>query len=87
MAANCRVVPRAMLGFVGVTAMDTRVAGVTVRVVGPEMLPEAAVIVDVPTATGVAFPLEPAALLMAATDVADELQVTDVVRSCEVLSE
>ena len=86
-AVNCRVVPRAMLGFVGVTAMDTRVAGVTVRIVDPETLPNVAVIVDVPAATEVAFPLEPEALLMVATDVTDELQVTNVVRSCVVLSE
>jgi len=87
MAVNCRVVPSAMLGVAGVTARDTSVAGVTVRVVDPEMLPDVAVIVVEPTATDVATPLEPAALLMAATPAADEFQVTDVFRSCVVLSE
>jgi hypothetical protein len=67
--------------------MDTSVAGVTVSVVDPEMLPDVAAIVVEPAATEVASPLEPAKLLMAATAAADELQVTDSVRSCVVLSE
>ncbi len=75
-AANCLVVPLAMLGLDGVTAMDTRVAGVTVSVSDPDMLPDVAVIV-----------VEPAALLIVATPVLDELQVTTVVRICVVLSE
>ena len=66
-----------MLGLVGVTAMDTSVAGVTVSVVDPDMLPDAAVIVVEPAAVEVASPLEPAALLMVATPVVDEFQVTD----------
>ena len=86
-AANCSVVLRAIPGLVGVTAMDTRVAELTVRVVEPEMLPEAAVIVAVPATTGVTFPLEPAALLTVATDVFDELHVTEAVISCVLLSE
>ena len=60
---------------------------VTVRTVVPEMLPDIAVIVVKPAATDVARPLEPAALLMVATPAADEIQVTDVVRSCVELSE
>jgi hypothetical protein len=67
--------------------MDTSVAGVTVRVVEPDILPDVAVIVVEPVATGVANPLKPAALLMVATAAADELQVTAVVRFCVVLSE
>jgi hypothetical protein len=67
--------------------MDTSVAEVTVSVVDPDMLPDVAVIVVEPAATEVANPLELAALLMAATTVADELQVTVVVKSCVVLSE
>jgi hypothetical protein len=86
-AVNCRVVPLAMLGLVGVTARDTSVAGVTVRMVEPVMLPNAAVIVVWPAAAHVARPLEPAALLTVATAVADELQVTVAVRSCVVVSE
>jgi hypothetical protein len=67
--------------------MDTSVAAVTVRTVEPEMLPEVAVIVVVPAATGVTIPLEPAVLLIAATVADDELQVTDAVISCLLLSE
>jgi hypothetical protein len=67
--------------------MDTSVACVTVKVVDPDMLPDFAVIIVDPVATGVADPLEPAALLIVATPVLDELQVTAVVRSCVVLSE
>ena len=87
MAVNCRVVPSTMLGLVGVTAMDTSVAGVTVSVVDPVILPDVAVIVVEPAATDVARPFEPAALLMVATPTADEPQVTAVVRSCVELSE
>jgi len=60
---------------------------VTVSIAVPEMLPDVAVIVVEPTATDVAKPLEPAALLMVATPPANEPQVTVVVRSCVVLSE
>ena len=67
--------------------MDTSVAGVTVRVVEFDKPPDVAVIVVEPAATGVANPLKPAALLMVATDAADELQVTVVVRFCVELSE
>jgi hypothetical protein len=76
-----------MLGLVGVIAMDSSVAGVTVRVVDPDMLPDVAVIVVNPVAAAKADPLDPAALLIVATPVSDELQVTAVVRSCVVLSE
>ena len=76
-----------MLTLAGVTARDTSVAGVTVRVVEPEMFPDVAVIVVEPEAAEVARPLEPAALLIAATPVLEELQVTAAVRSCVVLSE
>ena len=84
---NCWVAPREMPGFVGLTAMDWSVAGVTVKVVVPETLPDAAVIVAVPTAAAVALPLAPAALLMEATDGFEELQVTVVVRFCVLPSE
>lgn len=76
-----------MLELVGVTAMDTSVVEVTVSAVDPDMLPDVAVIVVEPATAVVANPLDPAALLMAATAAADEFQVTSVVRSCVVLSE
>ncbi len=76
-AVNCWDVPIAMPGLAGVTAMDTSVTGLTVRVVEPATLPETAFMVVVPTAADEAFP----ELLIAATDEADELQATDAVRS------
>jgi hypothetical protein len=69
-----------MLGLLGVIAMDTSVAAVTVSVVDPDIPADVAVIVVEPVATEVALPLEPAALLMAATVAIDELQDTAVVR-------
>ena len=88
-ALNCRVVPLTMLELVGVIAIDTSVAGVTVNVVNPDTLPDVAVIVVDPTAAEVASPLilEPATLLMVATPAADEFHVISAVRSCVVLSE
>src|SRR6266702_4654885 len=74
-----------MLGSVGVTSIVDRVAAVTVSVVFPETSPSVAVIVVVPAATDVAKPCDPPALLIVATEVLDELQVTWVVRSCVVL--
>ena len=67
----------------GVTAMEDRVAGVTVRVVLPEILPKVAVMVVVPAARAVARPL----LLTVATEVFDEVQVACGVRSRLVPSE
>ena|SRR5208283_3145534 len=72
-----------MCGLVGVTAIDTSVAGVTVRRVEPEMLPDVALIVVEPAASAETFPLESTV----ATDTADELHATDAVRSLVLLSE
>lgn len=80
-AANWKVVFRPIWGLGGVTAMDIRAAFVTVRLVLLEIPLLAAVIVVVPAVTGVAKPLEPAALLMDAMDGFEELQVTKLVRS------
>jgi len=63
--------------------MEERVAVVTVRVVFPEVLPDAAVMIAEPAAMAVARPL----LLTVATDVLDELQVTCAVISWLVPSE
>ncbi len=62
--------------------MDTSVAELTVRIMEPEMLPDVAVIVAVPAATGVTSPKEPVVLLIVATDEADEPHITDAVISC-----
>ena len=56
MAVNCCVVPLTMLGLVGVTAMDTSVAGVTVTIVDPDMLPTFAVIRALPQCVAVMCP-------------------------------
>ena len=66
-----------MIAADGVTDMEDRVAGITVRSVFPEMLPELAVMMDAPAATAVAGPL----LSTVATDIFDEVQVTWVVMS------
>ena len=83
MAVNCRLTPTGMLGAVGVTAMEDRVAGVTVRVVLPEILPKVAVMVVVPAETAVARPL----ILTVATDMLEEVQPTWVLISWLVPSE
>jgi hypothetical protein len=72
--------PAATDGDAGVTAIEVRVAAVTVNVVEPLMVPDLAVMVDVPTATPVASP--PA--FTVAIEVDDELQVAELVIFCVV---
>lgn len=55
-AANCCVVPRGIAGMAGVIASETRAACVTPSVVVPEIPPELAVTVVLPTATPIATP-------------------------------
>ena len=86
-AVNCLVMPSAMLGFVGDTWIETSVAEVTVSKVPPETPSAVAVMVVEPAPAAVARPLDPAMLLTGATEVDDELQVTDEVRSWLELSE
>jgi hypothetical protein len=86
-AVNCWLVPKAMLGLVGVTAMETSAAGVTVKVVLPVIPLELAVIVVAPGVSDVAKPMDPAELSIVAIDVEDELQLTRVVTSFVVPSE
>jgi hypothetical protein len=59
----------------------------TVRSVESDAPPHVVAIVVVPVASEVTKPLEPAALLIVATDRDEELQDANVVRSCIVLSE
>jgi NADH dehydrogenase FAD-containing subunit len=82
-AANLTVVPLAMPGLDGVTAIDMSVAEFTVSKVDPVMLLDVAVTVVEPAASEVAKPEVP----IVATPVLDELQITCAVRSCVVLSE
>jgi hypothetical protein len=77
---NCFVVPSAVLVLAGVTEIETSAAGFMVRVVEPEMLPDVALIVVDPEAAEAARPLEPDVLLIVATPVLEELQVTAAVR-------
>jgi hypothetical protein len=67
----------------GRTLFPVATLEVTVRVVFPEILPKAAVMVEVPVATAVARPL----LLTVATEALDEFQVTCVLISWLVPSE
>ena len=70
-----------MLGVAGITAIDTSVAGVTVKPVDPAVPPRLAVMVTDPIASDAARPFVPAALLTETTVVSDELQLTELVRS------
>jgi len=76
-AVNGCVVPSGMVGMAGVTAMETRTAGVTVRVVEPAIDPEVAVTPVLPGATLVT---RPCALTVAMLPSA-VLQVAELVRS------
>ena len=77
-AANCWFLPTGIEGIAGVTAIDSRIAAVTVRSVDAVIAPDAAWIVVVPSETPVAWP----AASIVATLVADDVHVTDAVRSC-----
>ncbi len=70
MATNCWMVSTCKDGTID---REDKVAEVTVRIVLAEILPEAAVMVVVPAATPIARPL---LLLIVATEVIDELQMT-----------
>ena len=83
MAVNCCVLPTVTVGFAGVTAIENRVAAVTVIVVDPLTLHEVAEIVEVPAFKAEAKP--PA--FTVAVAVLDEAQATLPVRFCVLLSE
>src|SRR5213593_716693 len=82
-AANCCVVPLAIDGFAGVTAIDTNAAGPTVRLVLPVTTPKVALIWELPWAAPVASP--PAATV--ATALFDETQAAELVTTSIVPSE
>lgn len=81
MAVNCAVVPSGMLGIAGVTVMETKAAGVTVKAVDPLTVPAVAVMIVWPRATLAACPIFGAVALMVATPATDELHTTEVVTS------
>ena len=80
-ATNCCAVPKAIEGFAGVTAIDSRTAAVTLIVVLPLSDPELAVICADPVPTVDASPLL-VVLLMVAMVGALELHCTVLVKSC-----
>lgn len=86
-AVNCWVVPFAIDGLVGVTAIETKVAFVTTKLAAPDTESNVAVIVVEPEDTPVARPLLPGALEIVALPVFDEDQITEFVRSCVLESE
>ena len=86
-AVSCAVVPFAIEGFAGVTAIEVRTAEVTVTVLAPDTPPRVAVIVALPTPIPVTRPWLPGASLTVASDGAEETQVTNAVRFWVVPSE
>lgn len=80
-AVSCSWVPAAIVGLLGVIAIDTSVAFVTVNVVDPVRPWSKALIVAVPGATPVATPSLPAAFEIVATVVFVVVQVATVVMS------
>ncbi len=73
---------RTIVQETGATIIDSSCAGVMVSFVIPEIAPDDAVIVVVPTPTDVARPFEPVVLLIVDARVFEELHVTDSVISC-----
>lgn len=73
-AANCCEVPNVSDGPAGAIAIDTRAAGVTVRVAVPDNELDVAVMVVVPVPRLDTRPAVPVVLLTVATDAADEVQ-------------
>lgn len=79
---NCCVVPRAIDGLEGLTAIETSAAPPTVRVVEAEIEPEVAEMLEFPVAALVASPTLPLALLMVAMDPFDEFHWSEPVMFC-----
>jgi hypothetical protein len=86
MKACCN--PKGRMALAGVMAIDTRVAGVTVRGTPGAVTPKKLAPIEVvPTASAVTKPLEPVVLSAEATVGSDDVQVTAVVRLYVELSE
>jgi hypothetical protein len=75
-----------MLGFVGVTSIETSVAEVTVSMVDADTAPSVAVIIVEPVPAVVVIPFEPGVLLIVATLATEELHATEALMSCTELS-
>lgn len=76
-ASNCCVCPAEIEGLVGVTEMEFRFATVTVTLVEPLIAPEVALMVAVPSD----MPFTKPFALTVATDVLDDVQLAESVRS------
>ena len=74
-AVNCWSVPKNMTAFAGVTAIETNIALVTVRVAVEEMLPRVAEIVETPGESPLERPATPPTLMLA-TATFEEAQFT-----------
>jgi hypothetical protein len=81
-AVSCCVIPLTTDGLVGVSAMDCKVAAVTVSTVEPTTDPDVALMELVPAASAEA---KPAALIVAVA-VVPEAHATEAVRFCVLLS-
>ena len=81
-AVNCWVRPRGTLGLVGVTAIDSSTAAVTVSSVEPVTVPSDAVIMDTPALLVWTRPVASTVAVVVEPDA----QVTCAVRSCVELS-
>ena len=79
---NCCVAPLVMLGFAGVTAIDCRVAAVTVSTVEPTTDPDVALMVLVPAPA----PVASLPAVMVAVPGVPDAHVTEFVKFCVLLS-
>lgn len=88
-AVNCCDLPRSILGADGAMLIETRAAGVTVKVAVAETEPNTAVMVVepvVPVGRDCASPALPEDTLMVATCGFDDVHCTEEVRFCVELS-
>jgi hypothetical protein len=83
-AVSCVVIPATTVAGLGVIAIDSNIAGVTVRVVFPDTDPDVAVITDEPTVNALASP--ELALTVAIVGV-PEVQLTLLVKLAVLVSE
>src|SRR5258708_32906349 len=81
LAVNACVVPSGMEVLTGFTAIESKAAGATVKVVSPLMLPAVAVIVLAPVLTPIASPCDPAPFPILATAPPPHLHVTEQLTS------
>jgi hypothetical protein len=77
-AANCCVVPFAIVALVGVIDMEINNGEVTETLVEPETVPDVAVMFELPNSSPITNPLA----LTGATAGTEDAQTADAVRSC-----